>query len=118
MKITFNDIKWRKDYDSDTFKIGVIKTIELDVDEHVITIVGDSYTYKSPYCELTYGGGVTHFELLAMHPHTFGDYINIAIFEHGGSVAVAYHSLTVPNYFENKCKTFIHRYRVVHVNLD
>ena len=40
MKITFNDVKWRKDYDSDTFKIGVIKTIELDVDEHVITIVG------------------------------------------------------------------------------
>lgn len=106
MTITFNKIQWRNSEDSDIFNLHAIRSIELDTENNVVTIVGATNTYKSPFYGLTYGGGVTHFEFTAMHPYDFGKYIEIAIFESNGKVAVANHCGDVPAWFKNKCKNF------------
>ena len=69
MQITFTKIHWRSQDDSDVFNMHAIKSIMLDTTRGIITIEGTTNTFSAPYCELTYGGGVTHFELLTKHPY-------------------------------------------------
>lgn len=106
MKITFTDIYWRNNDDSEVFNMHAIRSVELDTDNSIVTIVCATNTYKSPYYGLTYGGGFTHFEFTCMHPYAFGEYIEVAIFEATSKVCVAHHCSKVPDYFENKCKNF------------
>ena len=106
MKLTFTDISWRNNDDSEVFNMHAIQSVELDTDNDIVTIVGATNTYKSPYSGLTYGGGVTHFEFTCMRPYATGEYISIAIFEATSKVCVAHHCGKVPAYFENKCKNF------------
>ena len=108
MKISFTDIHWRNQDDSDVFNMHAIKSMTLDTTTSILTIEGTTNTFSAPFCELTYGGGVTHFELLTKHPYETGEYINIAVFESTNAVCVAHHSHHVPTWFENKCKTHVH----------
>ena len=107
MKVTFTDVHWRNSDDSDMFNIHAIQSIELDIDKSLVTIVGATGTYKSPFCHLTYGGGVTHFEILCMHPFHMGEYINIAIFEYKGAVCTAHYSGSIDGWFDYRCRTFV-----------
>lgn len=107
MKITLTDIRWRKQEDSEVFNFHAIQSIELDEDTHVVTIVGTYGTYKSPYCNLTYGGGVTHFEFTCARPYVaFFELINIAVFQHKGFVAVAAGPKHCDAGFEYRCRTY------------
>lgn len=107
MKLTFTDVSWRNSDDSDVFNIHAIKSIELDTKENIITIVCACGTYKSPYCNFTYGGGVTHYEFTAMRPGCNKiEYINIAIFENTNKVCVAAGPTKVPKWFAIRCKWF------------
>ena len=107
MQITFTKIHWRSQDDSDVFNMHAIKSIMLDTACGIITIEGTTNTFSAPYCELTYGGGFTHFELLTKHPYE-NRYINIALFESTNAVCVANHSSNVPKWFEYKCNTYVH----------
>lgn len=106
MKLTFTNINWRNSDDSNVFNMHAINNIELDTDNGIVTINCATNTYKSPFCNLTYGGGFTHFEFTAMHPYDFGKYIEIAIFESTSKVCIANHCGKVDAWFENKCKNF------------
>jgi len=107
MKITLTDIYWRNSDDSNVFNIHAIQSIELDEDTGIVTITGTSGTYKSPYCHLTYGGGVTHFEFTCMRPYsTTLEYIDVAVFQHKGAVAVACGPKHCDEWFENRCRNY------------
>ena len=108
MHITFTDIHWRSQDDSDVFNMHAIKSMTLDTNNSILTIECATNTFSAPFCELTYGGGVTHFELLTKHPYEAGEYINIALFESTNAVCVAHHSPKVPTWFEHKCKKYVH----------
>lgn len=108
MQITFTNVHWRNQDDSNVFNMHAIKSMTLNTNNSILTIECATNTFSAPFCELTYGGGVTHFELLTKHPHEIGEYINIAVFESTNAVCVAHHSHNVPAWFENKCKTYVH----------
>lgn len=109
MKITLTDIHWRNQDDSDIFNIHAVGSIELDLDKNVVTINGiKGLVYKSPFCELTFGGGVTHFEFTCMRPYTSKmEFISVAVFERNGVVAVASRTpFEEGHWFLEKCKRF------------
>lgn len=106
MKITLTDVHWRNSDDSDVFNIHGIQSIELDENSGIVTITGATGIYKSPYCHLTYGGGITHFEFTCMRPYSaILEYINVAVFQHNGVVAVACGPKHCDSWFEHRCQT-------------
>lgn len=106
MKVTFTDIEWRND-DAEVFNLHAIKSITLEgMDSGIIEIECAAGKFKAPYCNLRYGGGVNHFELLTKHPYEIGTYINIAIFENVVCVAHCSRSC-VPEWFDYKCRTYV-----------
>lgn len=106
MKITFTDIRWRNNDDSDVFNMHAIQSIVLDTEEGTVTIVCATNTYKSPYCDYSSIGALPRHELTAMHPYEQNCYIHIAIFENGKVAVVPLINERVPQWFENKCKHF------------
>lgn len=106
MNLTFTDIHWHDNETSSIFNMHAIKSITLDTDKDVVTIECINNTYKSPYCNFKYGGGITHYEFTCMHPYNINSYIAIVIFEFNGHVRVINESLSIPEYFKNKCKYF------------
>lgn len=108
MKITFTNINWRNSDDSNIFNMHSIKSIELDTDVNIVTITGTTNTFSAPFCSLSYGGGVTHWEFTTKHPYSIGEYIEVAIFESTSKVCIAHHCGQVPAWFEYKCKTYVH----------
>lgn len=107
MKLTFSDVAWRNGDDSDVFNIHAIKSIELDTTHNIVTIIGASGTYKSPYCNFHYGGGVTHYEFTTVRPYCYNtEYINIAVFDNTSKVCVAAGPPNVPEWFAIRCKQF------------
>ena len=107
MKITFTDVHWRNQDDSDVFNIHGLVSIELDTEKSIVTITGTQGVYKSPYCHFTYGGGVTHAEFTCMNPYAaFLEYIDVAVFEHKGRVAVAAGPKKVDSWFDYRCQTY------------
>lgn len=106
MKVTFTGIHWRNQEDSDVFNLHAIKSITLEgMKQGIITIEGISNTFHAPYCDLHFGGGVDHYELITAHPYEPNCFINIAIFENVVCVA-SVNQGTVDDWFKNKCKRF------------
>ena len=106
MKVTFTDINWRGNDDSDIFNIHAIKSITLEgMENGIITIEGIAGTFKAPYCKLHFGGGVSHYEIVTNHPYDVDWFLNIAIFENKVCVANAVQS-AVDDWFRNKCRKF------------
>lgn len=106
MKVTFTDVNWRNSEDNEVFNISNIKSITLEgMKNGIITIEGESNTFKAPYCNLHFGGGVEHYELTTSHPYDCSHFINIAIFENKVCIANAVQS-TIDEWFKNKCKNF------------
>ena len=104
MTITFTDIHWRNSDDSDVFNIHAIKSITLK--DGIVTIEGTSGKFAAPFYGLTYGGGITHYEFVTVHPYYHKEYISIAIFVDTAKVCVVSHSSNVPAWFENKCNNY------------
>ena len=53
MKVIFTDINWRNSEDNEVFNISNIKSITLEgMKNGIITIEGESNTFKAPYCNL------------------------------------------------------------------
>jgi len=108
MNITLTNIRWRNQEDSDVFNLHSIKTITLDTDNRIVTIEGTTGKFQAPYCNLTFGGGYTHFEFITKHPYEIGEYLEIAVFESTNKVAIApASSATVNPSFDYRCRTFI-----------
>lgn len=106
MKVTFTDLHWRKD-DADVFNIHALNSIKLEgMDSGVVTFYGAAGTIFLPYCNLHYGGGVSHFEFTTRHPYNVDEYINIAIFENTVCIAPC-SKACVPEWFKNKSKTWL-----------
>ena len=106
MKVTFTDIHWRNSGDSDVFNMHAIKSITLEgMKQGIITIEGVSNTFKAPYCDLHFGGGIDHYELTTVHLYDYEYFINIAIFENKVCIASQTQS-SVDTWFKNKCKNF------------
>jgi hypothetical protein len=107
MKITFTEVHWRNSDDSGIFNIRTIQSIELNTDNSIVTVIGDTGKYKSPFCNLTYGGGLPHFKILCYHPYHMGEYINLTIFERNGAVCVTPYSGELDGWFDYMCRTFV-----------
>lgn len=106
MKVTFTDIQWRSYDDNNVFKIDSIKSITLNgMEQGIITIECIAGTFKAPYCNLHFGGGVAHYEIVIPHPYDVDRFLNIAIFENKVCVANAVQS-TVDDWFRNICRMF------------
>lgn len=106
MKVTFTDLHWRKD-DADVFNIHALNSIKLEgMDNGVVTFYGAAGTISLPYCNLHYGGGVSHFEFTTPHPFYTGEYINIAIFENTVCIAQCSES-SVPEWHKYKARTSV-----------
>lgn len=108
MKITLSNIRWRNQDDSKIFNIHSLRYIELDLDNNVAIFYGvGGLIYRTPFCELTFGGGVTHFEFTCLRPFHTGEFITVAVFEQNGVVAVASRTpFKEGHWFLEKCKRF------------
>ena len=107
MKAIFTDIHWRNHDDSEIFNIHAIKSITLEgMETGIITIEGVCGIFRAPYCNLSFGGGIAHYELVTNHPSDTNWFLNIAIFENKVCVADAVQS-AVGKWFKDKCKNFI-----------
>lgn len=110
MKTTFTDLVWRSDDDKAVIdkQFGDILSICLDGGENgVVTINGQHNTYTAPYCELTLGGGIIHYECCVPNPHNLDEYYDLIIFVDSGKVCLNYRSYGASEWFKNKCKNFI-----------
>ena len=106
MKVTFTDINWRNSEDNEVFNISNIKSITLEgMKNGIITIEGESNTFKAPYCNLHFVKGVEHYELTTSHPCDCSYFINIAIFKNKVCIADVTQS-SIDEWFKNKCKNF------------
>ena len=107
MKTTFTDINWRNNDDMNIFNLHALKSITLDgFTSGVVTIEGVSGKFQAPYYDLTFGGGVDHYEFKTKHPYQIGEYLFIAIFD--GKVATAHcESYLVNSSFQYRCRTFV-----------
>lgn len=107
MKVTFTDIQWRNNDDMDVFNAHALESIELEgLESGIVTIKCAANTFKAPYCDLTFGGGFTHYEFKTKHPFEIGAYILIAIFS--GRVCVAHcDNVLIKPWFDYKCRTYI-----------
>lgn len=101
MKVTFTDIRWRNHEDSQYFNLHAIKSITLDgTEKGTITIDCIAGVFKSLYCNLSFGGGVPHYDLVTNYGD---DFISLAIFENKVCIAPAAY---VPEWFKKECKFF------------
>lgn len=106
MKVTFTDIAWRNNDDSEIFNLHALKSITLEgMESGIITIECANGVFKAPYCKLQFGGGVSHYEVVTNHPYDVDWFLNIAIFEHKVCVVDAVQS-AVEEWFRKKCKRF------------
>lgn len=104
--ITFTNIRWRNQDDSDIFNMHALKSIKLDGMKQGIMEIECAYnTFKAPYYQLHFGGGIEHFTFVTKHPHKIGKFIEIAIFD--DRVAVVPANYTQEPWFEYKCKTYV-----------
>jgi hypothetical protein len=106
MKAIFTDIHWRNSDDSDVLNMHAIKSIELE--NGICTITCATGIYKSPYADLTFGGGVEHISFVVMIPYSKTlEWMEIAIFTSSSKVAIVPHSkYKEGHWFYNKCKRF------------
>ena len=104
MKVTFTEVYWRNNNDSEVFSMHALKSITLEgVGTGILTVECACGVFQAPYCNLRFGGGVEHFELTTVHPHDCGHFINIAIFENKVCIIEA---LSVEAWFKSKCEAF------------
>ena len=106
MKTTFTEIHWRSSEDSEKFNLHAVKSITLDgMKNGIMTIEGVAGDYKAPYCNLHFGGGIDHFEVIIPHPYDCEYFLELAIFDGKVCVTKAVQSL-IENWFKAKCKNF------------
>lgn len=104
--ITFTNIRWRNQNDSDTFNMHALESIKLDgMEQGIVEVKCACNTFKAPYYKLRFGGGIEHFTLITKHPYEIGKFIEIAIFD--DCVAVVPANDTQEPWFEYKCRTYI-----------